>query len=282
MSPTMPASYPKALEDPPMPLVHQVADRCDDQRGRARFGHRRQGDLRLARAGGHDDLAAAIGLPPRVQRRGLLGPEGRQIHLRPAPRAAARERRSAKRRRTAASKCRARRHSAAHQPATRSRGRPMSRRRIPKGRGLPRRPGRPEAACPGRRTGAAPCWQWDWPPVGLYYIKRCPQPRCAAAWYYNAMCRMKRVSGKRRIRHTPGQTDLSPFAPGENRLGHGLIPTHSRPPKSGARDGPRRRCPPSGRPTVWSRGRRTRHTQQTPNRTPMVPNTRVPTSPSRR
>ena len=74
------------LADSPVPLVHQVPDRCDDQRGYPALVHRSQCDDRLARTRRHDDLAASVDLLPGSQRFVLVVAEFGKLDPRPAER----------------------------------------------------------------------------------------------------------------------------------------------------------------------------------------------------
>ena len=78
------------LQDPAVPLVHQVAHGRDDQRARGRRGHDRQRHFGLARAGGHDH-ASPSGRLPRVDRGLLLRPQRVDRHPRPAHRMPSRD-----------------------------------------------------------------------------------------------------------------------------------------------------------------------------------------------
>ena len=70
---------PEALPDAPLPLVHEVAERRDDE-GRDACGGRRwpERDLGLSGAGRLDDHAATARALPRLNGRLLVGPERRQ------------------------------------------------------------------------------------------------------------------------------------------------------------------------------------------------------------
>jgi len=70
-------------QDAAVPLVHQIANGRDHERGDLRPRHDRKGHLRLARSRGHDDLAATAGLFPGGRRLRLVRTQLRQRHLRP-------------------------------------------------------------------------------------------------------------------------------------------------------------------------------------------------------
>ncbi len=65
------------LLDPALPLVHQVAQRHDDQRRDAVAGDQGQRDLGLARTRGLDDDPPASGLLPCLHRGLLIRPQHR-------------------------------------------------------------------------------------------------------------------------------------------------------------------------------------------------------------
>ena len=118
-------------QDPPVPLVHQVAHGRDDQRRHLRLGHRGQGHLRLAGAGGHDDLPPPARPHPGGERLRLLGPRLRQIPssaTTPGPAPAAIVKPPA---RIAGSAPPASRRSESRRTATPRRGRPTSTRNPP-------------------------------------------------------------------------------------------------------------------------------------------------------
>jgi hypothetical protein len=64
-----------------MPLVHQIPNRCDDQRRQASLGNDREGYLGLARTRGHNDDAVSWNRPS-IEGLLLLGTERRQLILR--------------------------------------------------------------------------------------------------------------------------------------------------------------------------------------------------------
>ena len=70
-------------QNPPMPLIHQIAHGRHDQGRDLRLGHRGKGDFRLAGPSRHDDLPATAALNPRCERLPLLRPKLRQISLGP-------------------------------------------------------------------------------------------------------------------------------------------------------------------------------------------------------
>jgi hypothetical protein len=70
-------------QNPPVPLVHQVAHGRHHQGRHLRAGHGGERHLRLARARRHDDLPAPAGLQPGVEGLPLLRPQRRQILARP-------------------------------------------------------------------------------------------------------------------------------------------------------------------------------------------------------
>jgi hypothetical protein len=60
------------LLDPPLPLIHEIAERGHDQRRDTVAGNDRERDLRLARARGLDDDAALSALFPGLDGSGRL------------------------------------------------------------------------------------------------------------------------------------------------------------------------------------------------------------------
>lgn len=70
----------KSSKDPAMPLVHQIPNRCDDQRRQASLGEDREGHLGLARTRGHNDDAVSCNRPS-IEGLLLLGTERRQLIL---------------------------------------------------------------------------------------------------------------------------------------------------------------------------------------------------------